>query len=532
MHECALILLVLTMSTAVGAAGVESIVVDTDRSVNCTSLETIVADVTRGCKTQQDKAIAIYNFMVRAVWMDWHSHRPLEMKNIQYQGKRQDKLVFANDPIKYIVVYGFCGCGPQAGVYGALCEAAGLKFRQLDPGFGHVSGEVFCEGKWRWLDVWLPAYVTDGKGEIYSYDEIMQDRTRFTKARDEGRCPVNFMVNYSADVNAVKNAKNHKAGGRPYSQKHVENLALRPGESVTWLWGNVGKWYSPAGPYLGRHLDRQFPSGPATKFANERVLKDAFGYWEPYAKTIPDGPRSRWNKTYYRYYGNGIFTHQPALTKQGVDDFDMKLDNVRPLPDGGLALTGGAGGRAELSFKLPYVIADTEIEGSAEVGNGGGLSFCFSTDGGKTWLLGGEVKTSGEFGPIRIGKPNTYEFPAGSTSGQYGFALRIVFRCDADRKPAVLKKLKVTNTTMLNFYSRPWLEPGRNKVTVTCKSARALAATPLEVTWRWVEGWDTKDPKAKSFQHKVTRNGAESTVQVGGTKRPKMKSVTISCPAR
>ena len=521
------------MAASAVAAGPSGIIVDTDRSINCASLKTIVADVCRDCKTDQEKAIALYDFMVRAVWMDWHSHRPLEMKNIVHKGKRQDTLVFANDPVKYITVYGNCGCGPQAGVYGALCEAAGLKARHLDPGFGHVSCEIFWGKKWHWLDVWLPAYVTNEKGQIYSYEEIMQDRTRFSKAREEGRAPENFMVNYRADVNAVVNAKGYKAGGSiAYNQNYVENLCLRPGESVTWMWGNVGKWYSPSGPYLGKHLERQFPCGPACKFGNDRVLKKAFPYWEPYQKIIPDGPHSAWDRTYFRYYGNAIFVHEPALTKQGMGDFGVKLNNVKVLDGGGLALAKGAGGEAEMRFQLPYTIADTEIEGVAEVGLGGGVSFCFSVDGGKSWLLGGEVKESGKFGPISIGKPNTYEFPAGSTSGRYGFDLRIVLRSDGRGRPAVLKSLKITNTAMMSFYSRPWLEVGKNKVTVTAENGEALTETPLEITWRWVEDWHTQTPGKKSFSHKVSKNGAECTIAAGGKKLPKMESVTIACPAR
>ena len=133
--------------------------------------------------------------------------------------------------------------------------------------------------------------------------------------------------------------------------------------------------------------------------------------------------------------------------------------------------------------------------------------------------------------PIQIGKPNTYEFPAGSTSGQYKFALRIVFRSSFGRTPVVLKSLKVTNTKMLNFYSRPWLEPGKNNVTVTASGAETLAKTPLEITWRWVENWKAS-PAKKSFTHKVAKSGAKCVIEVGGKQRPKMESVVISCPAR
>ncbi len=514
------VLIVCLAAAGTAAAGPEGIVVRTDRSVNCTSLDSIIADVCRDCKTDQDKAIALYNFMVRTVWMDWHSHRPLEMQP-------DGRLLFVNDPVKYIVVYGYCGCGPQAGVFGALCEAAGLKARLLNPGFGHVSNEVFWAGQWHWLDVWLPAYVTDAKGEIYSYDAIMADRTRFSKARDEGRAPGNFMVNYNEDVNAVVNAKGHKPGGKPYEQKYTENLCLRPGESCTWLWGNLGKWYNPSGPYEGLYLDGHFGSGPATKFGNDEVLKDAFPYWEPYRKTIEDGPHSPGNNTYYRYYGNAVFVREPSLTAEGMATWQARLEKVEARKDGGLT-AAKAGGRIELAMQLPYVIADTQIEGTAEMDKGGALSFSFSTDGGKTWVLGGEVTGSGAFGPIQLGKPNTIAFPGGSTSGRYGYLLRIDLWTDWRKEPTVLKALKITDVTMLNFYSRPWLEVGDNNVTVTATNPKSLKTAPLEVTWRWLE--DGTDEK--SFTHKVDKSGTSCVIRVGGKKRPKMESVTIACPAR
>ena len=46
------------------AQEIANIIIDTDRSVNCATLKTIVADVCKDSRTDQDKAIALYNFMV------------------------------------------------------------------------------------------------------------------------------------------------------------------------------------------------------------------------------------------------------------------------------------------------------------------------------------------------------------------------------------------------------------------------------------------------------------------------------------
>jgi len=210
-------------------------------------------------------------------------------------------------------------------------------------------------------------------------------------------------------------------------------------------------------------------------------------------------------------------------------EFDVILvpgGGVRPAREGKHPRTAAVG-TIEIAFQLPYVIADTEISGAAKVVNGA-VSFCYSVDGGRTWKLAEEFKHSGALGPFSIGKPNSYEYPAGSTSGQYGFLLRAVVRGKRANAATTLKALKVTNTTMLNFYSRPWLEVGSNKVTVTCRNPAALSKSPVEVTWRWLEDWK----RLRSFTHQVRRRGTTANVKVAGTKRPRMKSVTIACPAR
>ncbi|KPK78945.1 MAG: hypothetical protein AMJ81_14200 [Phycisphaerae bacterium SM23_33] len=499
-------LLLLSVCCAVRAAGVSGIVIDTDRSVNSATVQTIVADVTAGCKTDRDKAVALYDFVVRTVWMPYVYGQPKEMI--------RGRLSSVRDPLKVLNVYGAAGCDIQADIFCTLAHAAGLKARRLDPGFAHGSNEIGWGGAWHWMDVWLPCYVTDETGRIYSYDELMADRSLIDKAAAAGRVSANFMFNPGPDIQAVKNAKNHRAGpagsGVKKCQYH-ENLALRPGESCTWLWDHVGKWYWPGEKF----------ACPAFKFAKDAACKQAFPYWEPYRKTIKNGPHP-WSDTYYRYYGNAVFTHSVPMTKRGLAAWDAKASNIKDASGGVVAQDARRPAAIEIAFELPYVIADTQVQVASDPGGGKLLVDC-SLDDGSTW----QPPTT--FGPgdpqdeFAIGKPNAREYPAGTTSGHYGFRLRVMLVGTAK-----LKSLRVTNTTMLNFYSRPWLEVGSNQVTVTCGDAAALAQTPLEVTWCWLEDWKTE----KSFTHQVKKASDRCTIRVAGSKRPKMKSIAIACPAR
>ncbi len=499
--------ILLTLPFAAARAGaIERIVIDTDRSVNCATLATIVRDVTAGCKTDQAKAVALYDFVVRTVWMPYVYGQPKEMIG--------GRLASVRDPLKVLNVYGAAGCDIQADVFCTLADAAGLGARRLAPGFAHGSNEIKWGGKWHWMDVWLPCYLLNEKGEIYSYDELMADRSLVDKAVADGRISPNWMFNPGPDIRTVKKARKHRAappGSGVKKCKYVEDLALRPGESCTWLWDHVGKWYWPGEKY----------ACPAFKFPADKNCKQAFPYWQPYVKKIRGGPHPGGPHVYYRYYGNAIFEHRVPLTKAGLAAWGAKLNNII-FTDAGPGPAGGKAGWITLAFRVPYVIADTEIAGEVELGKKEGVLFEYSLDAGKSWKGGRMIEQSAPFEKFSIGKPNSKQYPTGATSGQYGFLLRVGLSGGS-----TLKALKVTNTTMLNFYSRPQLEVGKNNVTVTAKDDKALKATPLEITWRWLEDWT----KEKTFTHKVATSGAKAVIEVGGTKRPKMKSITIACPA-
>ena len=98
--------------TSLAAAPLQNIKVVNDRAPDCSSLEAIVASVTRGCKSDDERAIAIYNF---CRYIYYHHAYPHEKGGIS--------------ALKFINVYGWALCGGQHTVMAALWEKAGFKWR-------------------------------------------------------------------------------------------------------------------------------------------------------------------------------------------------------------------------------------------------------------------------------------------------------------------------------------------------------------------------------------------------------------------
>jgi hypothetical protein len=113
-----------------------------DRAPDTTSLDSLVASVTRDCRTDDERAIAIYNYLRYALY---HHAYPGEPGGI--------------GALKLINVYGWSLCGGEHTVLAALYERAGWQWRYRgwdNP--GHTTVEALYGGSWHWLDVFLKLY--------------------------------------------------------------------------------------------------------------------------------------------------------------------------------------------------------------------------------------------------------------------------------------------------------------------------------------------------------------------------------------
>jgi hypothetical protein len=140
-----------------------------DKAPDCSSLKSIVETVTRDCKTNDEKAVAIYNFMRLT---HYHRKYPNEKGGV--------------GALKEINAYGWSLCGGLHSVQSALWRQLGWKWRFL--GWkGHTTVEAQYDDAWHYFDVFLKFYTwrpddkAPGGRTVASQEDVAKDPTLVTK---------------------------------------------------------------------------------------------------------------------------------------------------------------------------------------------------------------------------------------------------------------------------------------------------------------------------------------------------------------
>jgi hypothetical protein len=455
-------------------ATVRQIKIVTDKAPDCSSLKSIVESVTRGCKTNDERAIAVYNFMLLA---HYHHAYPNEKGGL--------------GALREINVYGWCLCGGLHTVEAALWRELGWGWRYVgwsNP--GHTTIEAEYDGRWHYLDVflkyytWMPDAKAPGGRTIAGESDIKANPAAFLKdglvfdsarkvyyhagnrfevkdGKANWRAPALLVCGDTPDGIQTGVASSHGAGSptgwggiRFDSPGYSTDVDLAPGYSLTLTWDAIegAFWFNgqakPPGHSCGDKDSRNCPAiGP--------VL-------EPY---IPGGGGKR-------SFANGRLVFAPDFASGAVLKSLAAGENVKF--DAGRLAPADAAKPASVTVTLqsPYVIT----RASAQAEGAGGWEV--STDGGKTWQ---------KIDPADFTK---------AVAGQYACLVRVTFT-------AALAALRVETIVQCNRGALPYLSPGKNKVTVTAADAAALGGNRLAVTYAYCLG-----SRSKSYE-KLCEEGAE-----------------------
>ena len=473
---CALVLL--------ACAAQDDLRVTTDRTVDARSLESIVRDVVRlsGAKTQDEKAIAIYEWLHQAIF---HHAYPVEASPRSV------------GPLKVLQVYGWGLCGGQHTVLKALFEAAGwtVRYRSWsDP--GHTTIEVLYDGRWHYFDVFLKCYFwMKDRSTVAGQDDIVKDPSIVLDALKDGRVPAHHYLccgdNAEGVVRGCRSSKAHPPSGPENGwasvtgrdRDYAPRLRLPAGATLRLEWkGEPGR----------TAVDNKALHTCGNKdFRGDPVLGPLLEHY---------GPRS---------HSNGTFTYAPDFSR-GADVADIALDGAS-AKDGRLVASGA--GRAVFDLSLPYAYVDARVEAGFEGGEG---RLSVSVDGGKTW---------------RPAPPGELR---GLVRQAYGLRLKAEF-------PGALTRLKVEAVVEHNRGVLPHLLPGANAVTVSAAGpapsdrkvaveyAFQEATAPARTRW---DGRGVTYAETKTVRRVLERLPETFTIDVGGNIPPKMLYLELSAEGR
>jgi hypothetical protein len=421
-----------------------------------------VDTITRGCKNNDEKAVAIYNYCMLT---NYHRAYPTEPGGIPV--------------LKEINSYGWSLCGGLHTVQSALWIQAGFEHRYVGWN-GHTTVEAKYDGRWHYLDVFLHFYAwePDGKGgrTIASEDDLTRNADELIRnafVLDESRGCVyakadQFIMNgehanWRAPAflscgdtinDVISGMKTHHAGGPEAGWAGINHdtgaystdVNLAPGMSLVNKWDPTpNDWYWAGSTVAPGH----------TCSGHKDTRNDpAYGLiLEPYV----NGEKAR-------SYANGTLSFDPDFSNDAFLKSFASADNVKYAGNSLRPAQEGKPASVVLRLASPYIISGVS-SGSAE----GADKIEVSTDGGKTY---------GETSFANLGA---------AAKGKLAAMVRVTFS-------HALKSLHVNLDVMNNPGALPYLSPGKNVIAVSVADPKALGDNKLVVTYAYRLG-----SRGKSF---------------------------------
>ncbi|HET6428192.1 MAG TPA: hypothetical protein VFJ30_07275 [Phycisphaerae bacterium] len=442
-----------------------------DKAPDCSSRETIVKSVTRGCTTNDEKAIAIYNFGRLAYY---HRQYPNEKGGIA--------------ALKLINVYGWSLCGGQHSALSSLWVANEWKHRFTgwsNP--GHTTIEVFYDDQWHYFDTFLKFYCwkkdanAPGGRTVASEADVAADRGLLfdNMVFDEGRkvwyfkgnqfeiigdkanwqAPAFLVCGDGAEgvITGVKSRREGGPSGGWMGINHAENgyntnINLGAGYSLELMWRPVegAHWYSGRKmvPFHGCG-DKEYRNSPAIGPILEPYRHIKFA--EKDKELLNAQNRGA------RTFASGRLVFQPDLSGDAFLSSLAAKDNVKVAGGKLVPADPSKPGSITVYFESPYVM-------SRAYGKAAGVDTAeISFDGGKT------------FKPIDLA-----DF-SDAVGGKYDCLVKLTFA------QAVID-LKLEAIVQHNRCALPYLSPGPNQVTVSVADPKALGDNKLVVTYAYALG--------------------------------------------
>ena len=453
-------------------------VISTDKSVDCSSVDRILAGLVHPGMTDEQKVLAVFNWIRR----------------VMYHGDGPEEYAF--DFGKMVQVLGNGSCLRQTAPLALLLKRLGYESESWVHD-GHHMLQVSYGGKWHCLDPHMNFYVFDRSvpPHIAGLEQLRVDSTLAWAAEAEHRSAPGFLLCGDSPAWFSGGGLWEKEPGWPdvTIKDPLRRLTLRRGESISFSWLPGDYYYRKAW---------QFDYGPYhTCGARDSLDTANWPIYEPYRAIVNDTPC-------YRHWAQGKMVYYPDLFSDHFQDGVAGQKNIVRLCPCFVLMPQDLRYPGELVFSVdcPYVITAGEFR----VKKGemhGGITAEVSTDGMKNW----QPVTVTDSGQVVRGL--FVDQINGSFNGYY---LKLILAGDSS-----MESLEMTSYFQHNPLALPYLVPGENLLKVEAEHF----GSQLKLEWSYAEGPDWKNTKT------ILRNfpeAGELKVAVGGEKYPRNLSLTLS----
>jgi len=451
--------------------------VSTDKSVDCSSIDRILAGLVREGMSDEQKVLAVFNWIRRVLY---HGDGPEE---------------FAFDFHKMVNVLGNGSCLRQTTPLALLLGRLGYESESWVHD-GHHMIQVKYGGRWHCLDPHMNFYVYDRSvpAQIASLDELRADSALAFDAVKEGRAAPGYLLCGDSPRFFTGSGEWMSEGGWPKMkvEEPFGGIKLRRGESykLTWM----------PGPYYFKRAWQLAATGPYhTCGPQDRQDNVNWPLYEPHAAVIG-------NLTTYRHWGSGKIVYQPDLQSDHYLDAVVSKRNLSQARGKGLAAVYPQNfGEIVFSVNCPYVITSGSLK--LKMTGRGRISASSSTNKGESWASL-KLEKEGDFLDAEF---------VDEVNGSFdGYWLKLSIE---DR--AAISSLILESCFELNPYSLPYLVPGEN----TVRLEGDQFGSPLTVEWRYAEGPEWKEIKSA---YRTFTSPGEFVIEVKGEKYPRNVSLTLS----
>lgn len=164
--------------------------------------QTIAHEVTRGCNTDEEKALEIWDFIRR------------NFQHLDSPGDRE-----CHNPVVAMNVYGYANCAYHSTVFTALCRSINLPARVWEV-WHHTITEAFYNNAWHMLDSDIGLYYLAGDNRtIASVEQLWEDQ-KMSGGRESGAA----LTTFSGRNKAVRAIYTDVEGGNPHVSQDGEKI--------------------------------------------------------------------------------------------------------------------------------------------------------------------------------------------------------------------------------------------------------------------------------------------------------------------